>query len=643
MNRILLAITIVSAGILIASCSSAQSSAGQSESENVIATFGDRSILKDDLVTYYERNNLDEGYTSEDLKEFLPYYVDFKLKLAYGEENGVHKDPEILNEFENYSKQAAFSYWLENDIKKQLLDEFIERSKYEVKSHHILIQLDERASSAREEEAISKLKEARERFVSGEKSMEELDSEYSTQMQGRSAGGELPWLSAGVTVKPFEDVLYSLEPGEISEPVRTQFGYHLIYLIEKRERIPDRKMSHIFFRGNRGELSAEELSQHAYEALESGQPWNEVVREYSQDGSSLETGGDIGWIGYGRQFSAEFIDAVMKIDTSLSYTEPIQTNYGYHIFQVDSVQTYTDEEHRKAELSRQMEDLPRYTANRQQVLQRLAQKGSYQEHSETIEQLENFFATADTTVVADMQPAETLASKTIVSFDGDEYNVSDFIEWITNSTPNRKADDFSNAWFEEYKEYLVDSRVIEMTRREFSDFDSEIEGFLNGLIVFQISDNNIWNPETADSTALKAFYEEHKDNYQYGQRYDYTLLASRSDSVLNAAVNRVKEGEDPTEFAEYMEDLVVSRDSVATPSDEFMEVLNGLEAGQMSEPFRYRNSDAYIILNQMLEPRHMTFDEAFHRVSSDYQPIREELFMSRLREQFNVQTYPDRI
>ncbi len=643
MNRLILAITILTIGLFSYNCSSTQSSVSQSESENIIATIGDQSIYKDDLIKYYERNNLEQDYTSEDLKEFLPYYVDFKLKLAYGEENGMHEDPEILNEFDNYSKQAAFSYWLENDIKKQLLDEFIERSKYEVNSQHILIQLDETASPAREEEAISKLNEARELFVSGEKSMEELDREYSTRIQGQSAGGELPWFSAGVTVKPFEDVLFSLEPGEISEPVRTQFGYHLIYLIEKRERIPDRKVSHIFFRGNRGELSAEELSQNAYEALESGQSWNDVVQEYSQDGSSLETGGEIGWVGYGRQFSAEFIDTVMEIDTTLSFTEPIQTNYGYHIFQVDSVQTYIDEDHRKAELSEQLEDLPQYTANRQQVLQRLAQKGNYQEHSETIRQVKEFFASSDTSAIANVQPTNSLASQTLVSFDGDQYNVSDFMEWLTKSTPDRKADNFSNSWMDEYKEYLLDSKVIEMTRREYADFDSEIEGFLNGLIVFKISDDNIWNSETADSSALKAYYEEHTENYQFGQRYDYTLLASRSDSVLNAAIQKVKEGEDPAEIAESMEDLVISRDSVATPSDEFIEVLNELETGQISEPFRYRNSDAYIILNQMLEPRPMTFDEAFNRVNSDYQPIREELFMSRLREQFKVRTYPDRI
>ena len=643
MNRILFASLLIPFVFSISCTSTNQTSSTQPDSENIIATIGDRHILKDDLASYYEKNNLDQEYTREDLIEFLPYYVDFKLKLTYGEENGVHEDPDILQEFENYSKQAAFAYWLENDIKKQLLDEYMERSRYELKSHHVLIQLDERAPAGQAGEVRAKLEEARELFLSGEKTMEQLDSEYSSQMQGRSAGGELPWFSAGVTVKPFEDVLYSLEPGEISEPVRTQFGYHLIYLIEKRDRIPDRNISHIFFRGNRGELTAEQLSQNAYAALESGQPWDEAVQEYTQDGSSVNTGGDIGWVGYGRQFSAEFIDAVMEIDPSLPYTEPVQTNYGYHIFQVDSVRDYEDEDHRKEELAKQLEDLPRYTANREQVLERLATKGSYQNNDRTVEGLKSHFESADTLGVKDIPLSGSLAAETLVTFDGDQYSVENFMDWLIDSTPERKANNFSQAWLDEYRDYVVDSKVIEMTRREFAEFDGEMEGFLNGLIVFQVSDDNIWNSATADSAALKEFYEENRDKYQFGERFDYTLIASRSDSVLNVAIDRVKDGENPVEMSETMDDLVVSRDSVTTPADEFREILQELGAGQMSEPFRYRNSDAHLIFNQMLKPRHMTFEEAFHRVSSDYQPIREELFMSRLREEFSVQTYPERI
>ena len=646
MYRTLTALISAAFLLLYAGCSSfssTQSDSPQVNPENVVATIGNNPVMMDDLINYYERNNLEEEYSEEDIREFLPFYVDYKLKLAYGRDKGMMEDPEILSEYDNYSKQAAFSYWLENDIKKQLLDDFIYRNRYEMKSQHVLIQLDERSPAQEEERVLAQIEEAREKFISGEMSMEELDETYSSRMQGRSVGGDLPWFSAGTTVKPFEDALYSLAPGEISEPVRTQFGYHLIYLEEKRERIPDRLTSHIFFREPRGNNSLEQLSQQAYEALESGRPWDEVVREFSQDGASANSGGEIGWIGYGQQFTAEFIGEVMDVDPTLPYSSPLQTNYGYHILRIDSVRTYRDEDHRIAELTQQFNDLPRNAPSRQQVLERLADIGDLQINSETTAKLDPLFASADTTLVTDLNVDEAVASEVLITFDNHQYTVDDFFSWLIDTNDERRANNYSGMWLDLYEDYLLDSRVIEMTRKEFDTFDREIEGFLNGLVVFQVSDENIWSSDTADSTALKEYFEENRERYMFDQRYDYTLLGSRSDSTLNSALNRLHSGENPTEFVEEFEGLLVVRDSVATPSEEIMSALSELEEGQISEAFTYRNRTSHVILNQILEPREMTFDEAFHRVSSDYQPMREELFMNRLRSEYNVQTYPERI
>lgn len=618
-------------------------SSGSGEEGTVIAEIDNQQIFLDELVSYYERNNIEENYTADDLKEFLPFYIDYKLKLKYGEDQGLFDDPAIREEFGNYSKQAAFSYWLENDIKKELTEEFIERSNEELKSSHVLIQLSENSSAAQETEALETLQNARDQFLSGEKTMEELDQEYSTRMQGRSAGGELPWISAGVTVKPFEDALYSLEPGDLSEPVRTQFGYHLIYLDEKRERTPGRKVSHIFFRGTRNERSPEELAADAYDALESGRPWDEVVTEFSQDGSSLDSGGDIGWIEYGSQYSGDFINTVLSADTSASYSEPVETNYGFHILRIDSVRSYTSDDQRRDELIARLEELPRYNASRQQVLERLSQIGNFSNHDRTAEQVGEYFASARADSIAELTMPESLSSSTLFTFNGQSYSAGDFMDWMIDTNSGRDPQQYASDWLDMYEESILDSQVIPMTRDRFPEFDREIDGFLNGLVVFQVSDEHIWSTETADSTELEQYFEENRENYRFGERYDFTILASRSDSVLNAALDRVQNGETPGEVSESFDTLIASRDSLARPDDEISDVLSNLEPGSVSEVFSYRNRNAYLIYHSLLEPRQMTFDEAFHRVNSDYQPIREENFLNHLRDEYRVETYPERI
>lgn len=635
--------TVLLSLLLLFESLTAQTSTPDTNPNTVIATIGSERVLMSDLIQYYERNNYEDEYSVDDLKEFMPFYIDYKLKLRYGREQGLFSDPEILDEFENYSKQAAFSYWIENEIKKSMQDEFLERSRYELKSKHVLIQLDRNSSGEQAEQARQRIEEAREKFLNDEMTMEELNQEYSSVVQGRPAGGELPWFSAGVTVKPFEDALYSLEPGEISEPVRTQFGYHIIYLEEKRERTPHRKTNHIFFRGSRNDLSPDELSQNAYAALEEGRPWEEVVREFSQDGSSVNSGGDIGWVGYGTQYSQEFIDAVLEADPDVPYTEPTETNYGYHIFKIDSVRSYTDDNQRRAELLEQLENLPRYNTDRKQVLERLANVGNFQQSEELFNEIKSFFGNADSASVSQLDLPRNLASRELYSFSGNRYAVSDFMNWLTVTHPQRQASSYSEDWLNLYREHILDSQIIPMTRKRFPEFEKETEGFLSGLVVFQISDENIWNIETADSSALRSYYERNKDRYQFGARHDYTLLASRSDSTLGTALKMARAGESVNTLSEAFDNLIVTRDSVASPADEILAAIEGLDAGSVSEKFTYRNRDAYVIYHQLLEPRTMTFEEAYHRVGSDYQPIREENFINRLRQQFNVRTYPNRI
>jgi len=646
MNRKLLLLSALLTSFVILSCSTSSSTQSVDKTpaeDDMIVKIGSQPFTLNDLTNYYEKNNTNNEYDEDDLKEFLPFYADFQLKLAYGKEMGLHEDPVILSEFRNYSKQAAFSYWLENDIKQQLLDEFTERSKYEVKAHHVLIRLQENSATGRVEEAVKTLNRARRAFLSGETTVEELNRNYSTNIQGRPAGGELPWMSAGVTVKPFEDALFEIQPGDISEPVRTQFGYHLIYLEDKRERTPDRYTRHIFIRTDREDLSAQQLSEEAYQALEAGRPWVEVVKEFSQDGSSVNSGGDIGWIGYGRQFSADFISTVMAADTSRAYTKPVQTNYGYHVFKIDSVRSYQNEDQRRAELLKELEELPRYKADRKLVLERIEEIGNLHVNDETFHNIKEFFSSADTASVSNVSPGPELADDTLITFNETVYSVDDFKEWVNNTHEQRNASDFSDLWVQTYKEHILNQSVVEMTKNRFPDFERNVEGFLNGLIVFEVSDKNIWSPERADTTALKQYYEENIDRYQYDQRFDYTLLASRNDSVLSVATDRVEAGEEPAEFAEEIEGLIVSRDSVSAPAEEIQNTLDTLNSGELSEPFTYRNRTTRLLLNQILDSRTMTFSEALNRVNSDYQPIREEAFLERLREKYNVETYPERI
>ena len=91
----------------------------------------------------------------------------------------------------------------------------------EVKASHILVQTE------------AKAKEIYEEITSGKSSFELAAKEYSLCPSGRN-GGDLGFFEHGVMVKPFEDAAFELEKGQISQPVQTQFGWHLIKVVDKK-------------------------------------------------------------------------------------------------------------------------------------------------------------------------------------------------------------------------------------------------------------------------------------------------------------------------------------------------------------------------------------------------------------------------
>ena len=605
----------------------------------VVAEIDDQQITLDELSSYYMRNSTEETAGIDELKEFLPLYTDYKLKLTYGLDNGLDKESSLLEEFEQYARQASYSYWLEQEVKDQLFETFKERSAYERKAYHLLQRLSPNASPTEEQEARTRLLEAKQKFLDGTP-MEDLDPEYSTQLRGRSAGGQLPWFSAGNTVKEFEDALYALEPDEISDPVRSQFGYHLIYLQDVREKEPERLTRHIYIQPGD---SAEVVARKAWEALEAGRTWEEVVQEYTQDGGSKGRDGLLGWIHHGLQYSEAFLDEVYAADPGLPYSSPVQTNYGFHILRIDSVKAYQTEEQMNADLREKLENIPGYGEDKENVLELIANRGNFSMDENVYNRLAVSLVELDSLSLNSFNETTVDLEETLIQFAGDRHNSADFITWLKSGYGDIMGRQFRRKYVEEYRDYLLESKIIEFTRVQFPAFDEEVENYLHGLIVFNVSDEHIWNPSSVDSVALRSFHKDRADEYVLPERYDYLLMASVSDSILSEAIRLYDRGTSLDDIQDRVPQIQVSDRVTDYLDEEPGSYLVGLGEGQRSDTFTYRSRSAVIYLKEILPSRVMTFDEAFNRVANDYQPVRERQFRDRLNSLYTVNTYPERI
>jgi len=648
MNQILVSRSIIGLLLVTLACSGSQNVSNQSGVESfditqlgpppsdAVGSVGNEYVLYSELKDNFVSGSVEKEYTAEDLQDFLPIYMDYRGKLLDARTAGYYENDQITEEYQLYSKQAAYAYWMDREIRPTKFQEFKDRFDFEVKSKHILIAVDQNASAEDTLEAYTRILEARDRLIAGA-SIEELDDEYSTKRNGRSMGGDLPWFSVGTTVAEFENALYSLDIGEISMPVRTQFGYHIIYLEDKRERVPSRQVYHIFVRRDSDPTKLER----AYEDLSNGKEWAVAVSDYSEDTPSIQSEGYIGWINYGSRYDGAFIDSVMQSDPSLPFTEPIQTVYGTHIFKVDSVQTFQNEEARDEYIMGILEDSDSFQESNGFVVEYLLQKYVAKSYSENALKLQEYIQSLDTTSYADIEMSSSLASLPAFSMGTLQYSLTDFLDYLKSTQSNRNSTFYSADWFESFIEAKVDENLTSITLEEFPEFEDQTKSYQHGLVVYQINEDSVWSTATIDTTVLMDTYQNNLDTYRFDKRFYYYMISSSRDTSLDRAIEFVNEGNSPDSLISNGFRVGVTSDSTGAFQGEPFTLLQEMEAGSLSERFDYSGRKAHFYLVEVLPERTMTFDEAFNRLASEYQPIREEKWLNRIREEYNIQTFPD--
>ena len=197
-----------------------------------------------------------------------------------------------------------------------------------VKISHILIEI--KAGSNADSLALKKIDSILTTIKSGE-DFSELASLYSDDTNSALNGGELGFMKRGTLVPEFEEAAYSLSPGEISEIVRTEFGYHIIKLIERRgERI---NVKHILIMPKTGKYDEDKvvtLLKDLRARIISGESFEDVASEYSDDPEVAINNGNLGWYDLTSLSIPQFAEV---LDTLIvgNISKPIKTDYGYHI------------------------------------------------------------------------------------------------------------------------------------------------------------------------------------------------------------------------------------------------------------------------------------------------------------------------
>ncbi|MBW1938287.1 MAG: peptidylprolyl isomerase [Deltaproteobacteria bacterium] len=178
-------------------------------------------------------------------EQFLDRWVDITLIAQEARDKKLDQDPEIQAKIEDIMNAVLAQEFLQREMgdKVKVTDDEIETyynghkedfaNLESVKARHILLKVPEGVNEKAWKEAESKAKDIKKKLENG-KDFAELAKKYSDDPGTKDSGGDLGFFTKGRMVPEFESVAFSLKPGELSEPVKTNFGYHIIEVQEKK-------------------------------------------------------------------------------------------------------------------------------------------------------------------------------------------------------------------------------------------------------------------------------------------------------------------------------------------------------------------------------------------------------------------------
>lgn len=390
----------------------------QTATDPVLMTVDGQPVTKGEFEAIYKKNNKDVSVSREALDEYLELFMNYKLKVREAESLGMDTIAKFRSELDGYRKQLARPYLIDRELNDALMQEAYARMGQEVRASHILLQVPADAPPEDTLAVWKRIMALRDRIVKGE--------DFAAVARGLGGsedpsaaknGGDLGYFSALQMVYPFESAAYDTPVGEVSRPVRTRFGYHIIKVVDKRPARGQIRTAHIMLRST-GQDSGEKQAavaariEEIHGKLVSGEVgFADAALKFSEDESSNTKGGELPMFGTGKMIE-EYEDAAFALKADGDISRPVKSRYGWHIIKRLDYQPVPTFDAAKGELKSKIGRDSRAEITRKAFLDKL--KKDYGVKI-TKENLKPIYAMVDSTIFKKgTSTADTLVRKQVI-------------------------------------------------------------------------------------------------------------------------------------------------------------------------------------------------------------------------------------
>ncbi|MDH7444334.1 peptidylprolyl isomerase [Aquimarina sp. 2201CG14-23] len=616
------------------------------EKDPVLLMINNSPVYTSEFKRVYLKNiDLVKDESQKDIDEYLELFINYKLKLEEAKEQGLDKKETYIKELEGYKKQLSAGYLTDSKASEALVKEAYDRLQQRVNASHILILVKPNASPKDTLTAYQKITEARNKIVKGG-DFKEIALQYSEDPSAKKNGGDLGWFSAFRMVYPFEDAAFTTKIGEVSEPFKTRFGYHIVKVNDKQKTLGEVTVAHIMvaFNKDRTEEQAKERIKEINIQLTQDASFETLAKEYSDDRNTAVNGGKINKFAQGALNSEDFEKVAFALQTAGDLSQPVKTKYGWHIIKLLEKHPPKTFNELEGELTRRIKKDSRSQLITESFINSLKQKYSLNKNEEAITYFKKVVPTSIFKEKWDVQLDEESLEKPLFSIGKNSYLYKDFAKYVQDrgvpKTNNKDVSEYIESIYEAYESSQLLQYYEEHLEEDNQDYANVISEYRDGLLLFDLMEDKIWNAAKVDSVGLKKFYESRKDSYIQGKTYK-VLKASSS---VKESIAMVKKLLEKGKSIQEIKKEINTKDSDAVIFAE-EELIHGEDAitstfTGKNEQLIETNDDNYFTVIKVVNivpSRIKTFEEIKGKVINDFQEDLENKWLGELRKKYSVE------
>ena len=511
----------------------------QSNSD-ILMKVGNEKVSKGEFVSAYQKNNLISEASEKDLREYLELYANYRMKVQEAESLRMDTSVAFQRELSSYKNQSAQQYLTDAEVTDQLLNEAYERSKYQIRASHILLRCLPTAQPKDTLAAYHKALQIRNEILNG-LDFAEAAVKYSEDESARDFvnpqtkrfhygnKGDLGYFSVMEMIYPFETGAFNTPLGQVSMPVRTQFGYHLIYVRDKVPAMAKIFISQIFINDSlalRGEARPEIKAKLAeiQTALKTNS-FEEVVTQFSEDVASKEKQGRMDPFTPNRR-PGNYVAAAIKLKPG-QHSEPVASLLGWHILRLDSIVYSTVNEETRFMLKNKLSRDARSQKSKASLLNKLKKEYNYSEKGKAAAMKffkknlpESYFQSTRVAIdslkgIEKLKPMCTYADQKITALE-----FARFVSRFQGTQLNVPVENFLEQIFQK----LVGDKMLQYENTQltskYPEYRELVKEFHDGMLLYEINAKKVWNAAIQDSVGLERYYESVKTEYPVAQPND---------------------------------------------------------------------------------------------------------------------------